>query len=265
MPFTERPPILSGSTQQQLHALRDYLMRMAASLESAGNAPAYSLSPVTNGAQPARAGAAGERDAIERMRQNARELKALILKTAHRIESEMDSREELYRGWFLAQSAFGEFEENLELRIATDARGVVESYGYEAAIRSAQDSIGLVQSYLTQINGEIRRGFLEDPDRPGELAFGIAISSSLRFTGSIQSREGYEYHELEPRQTFGLYTSTGWQFWIDGHKAGWFDSLDGMLHVANVFVEDTLQLGASWRMRPSADGTELEIMFVGGN
>jgi len=102
---------------------------------------------------------------------------------------------------------------------------------------------------------------MEDPDQPGELVFGIAISAQLRFTGEVRAKDGYEYHELEGRQTFGLYTATGWQFWIDGHKAGWFDSEDGMLHVANVFIEDTLSFGGSWRVRRV--GAELEIMYMG--
>ena len=53
---------------------------------------------------------------------------------------------------------------------------------------------------------------------------------------------------LAPGQTLGLYTATGWQFWINGSKRGWFDSEDGMLHVANIVVEDKLQIGDGWLM-----------------
>ena len=42
------------------------------------------------------------------------------------------------------------------------------------------------------------------------------------------------------------YTATGWQFWINGSKKGWFDSADGMLHAGNLQVEQLLQLGADW-------------------
>lgn len=243
----ERPPILQGSAEQQLAALRDYLFRLAGSLESVQSAQTISVSAATS---------AGSAAAVEKIKQNARELKALILKTADTITAEMDSREEEYRGYFLAQSEFGEFEETLDLRIETNARNVVESYNYAASIRAVQDA-------YTQISGEIRRGFLNDPDHPGETVFGIAISSSLRFTGAHpEERDGSVYYELEGRQTFGLYTATGWQFWIEGHKAGWFDVGDRMLHVANVYVEDNLSFGNTWRARKTG-ADEFEIVYVG--
>ena len=64
-------------------------------------------------------------------------------------------------------------------------------------------------------------------------------------------------------QTFGLYCSVVWQFWIDGYKKGWYNSQDGMLHVANVLVEQVLQFGSSWQIKIGADGSELEFLYVG--
>ena len=75
---------------------------------------------------------------------------------------------------------------------------------------------------------------------------GIAISQRLSFTGASSSHEGETYYELSPGQTLGMYTSTGWQFWINGARRGWFDSVDSTLHVAALQVEQTLRLGASW-------------------
>jgi len=109
---------------------------------------------------------------------------------------------------------------------------------------------------MTEINGQIRRGIVTDPST-GEVVTGIAISQSLRFTGEIERGEdGAEYYRLASGQTFGLYTATGWQFWIDGCKKGWYDSVDGMLHIANVAVEDKLQLGGGWQL-VSLDGLGL--------
>jgi len=266
----ERPPILRGSAERQLAALRDYLFRLAGSLDTAAAAPAagYVLRKSADGKSVYAPGGGGtddgtEKAAIERMRKNARELKALILKTADEIEQEMDRKEEEYHGTFIARSEFGEFEERTSLLVETTAKDIVETYRSISAVRSDQADIELLQDYMTQLNGEIRRGFLEDPDNPGETVFGIAVSAQLRFTGAVRSKDGYEYHELEGNQTLGLYTASGWQFWIDGHRAGWFDSMDGMLHVANVYVEDALTFGGSWRARRS--GTELEILYVGGS
>ena len=261
----ERPPILQGSAEQQLAALRDYLFRLAGSLENVQSAPVYTAGTMaqtgTGGINGSGSGTSAATE--EKIRQNARELKGLIIKTANTITHEMNSREEEYKDYFLAQSEFGEFEENLDLRIETNARNVVEGYNYASAIRTAQNSADKAKDYYNQISGEIRRGFLNDPDHHGETVFGIAISSSLRFTGAQPvERDGSVYYELEERQTFGLYTATGWQFWINGHKAGWFNVGDGMLHVANVYVEENLHFGDKWRARKTG-ADEFEIVYVG--
>ena len=105
-------------------------------------------------------------------------------------------------------------------------------------------------AYVTELSGQIRRGFLEDPETH-QTVLGIAISQQLRFTGQELTDGGWTYFELSPGQTLGLYTSTGWQFWVNGRKVGWFDSSDGMLHTVSQAVEQEIRLG-SWSI--SADG-----------
>lgn len=264
MAIMQKPPMLTGDAGTDLRQMRDYLFRLAGSLQNIETATAEIVSVRMGTAAATGGGAASTADeqaAVERMRQNAASLRALILKTARDIESEMDSREEEYYGYFRAKSDYGDLDERYELMIDTNAQRIVESYGYDSQISSIDNA---VQRYTTQINGEIRRGFIEDPDRPGSLIFGIAISSTLQFTGSVQTKDGYEYHELEPRQTFGFYTSTGWQFWIDGQKAGWFDSTgEGVLHVRKVVAEDYFQVGGKWQMKIADGGAELEFVYVG--
>ena len=77
----------------------------------------------------------------------------------------------------------------------------------------------------------------------------------------MKGEDGADYYQLSSGQTFGLYTSTGWQFWINGWKKGWYDSVDGMLHIANVAVENALQLGGQWQL-VNSDG--LGIKYTGG-
>ena len=282
MSFIEKPPILSGTEREQLKALRDYLFRMAGSLEdaaaAAGSANTASLITRPDGTKVFKTDADAAATA-EAVRKNAQELKALILKTANGLGDEIragdaavsayaDRKTETYDSRYVAQSAFGTFQENIGSVIDATARGVVESYGYGASIRSIQTDIGLIQDYYTAIDGEIRRGIVEDPDT-GDYVTGIAISQNLQFSGECgptdtnNPGDGYTYYYLNSGQTFGLYTSTGWQFWIDGHKKGWFSSVDGILHVANVQVEQALQIGSAWKITASADGSRFEIRHVG--
>ena len=197
------------------------------------------------------------------------ELQAIIEAGDAAVMRYVDSKTEVYNELYVAQSDFGTFQENVTNMIETTARGVVEVYDYGSSIESVQDSINLLQSYYTSIQGEIRRGIVEDPDT-GEYVTGIAIAQSLKFSGECgtddpnhPTDDGYTYYYMTEGQTFGLYTSVGWQFWIDGYKRGWYSSQDGMLHVANVLVEQVLQIGSSWQVKSSNDGSELEFLYVG--
>ena len=246
--WTEKPPILTGKYQQDIQALRDYLFRMAGS-----------LTDITTGntAVEIRGGTETAGKAIADVKKSAEELRSLIIKSAGDLRDEItegdaqviaytDSKTEIYDGRYLAVSDFGTFEENLNNRIENTARGVVESFNYEASINSMQDTIDLYQTYFNTINGEIRRGIVEDPDTH-EYVIGIVISQAVQFTGSTYTPgDGFTYWEVAPDQTFGIYTATGWQFWINGTKRGWFSSQDSMLHVSNIFVESSLHAGADW-------------------
>ena len=260
--FSELPPVLRGSEQMQLAALREYLVRLVRGLDQVESA---AVRQSTAAAWAGPEAAARERESVEQLRGQAVALKSLIVKTADHVTAEYDRRIEELRSLFVAESEFGQYKETLRTQIETTARGIVESYDYREEIGAMQDELALLRHYTTAIQGEIRRGMIEDPEHPGSVVTGIAISQNLQFTGVTQTGEdGYTYYELASGQTFGLYTSTGWQFWIDGAKKGWFSSLDGMLHVANIVVEQSLQLGSSWQLKGSMDGTRIEFAYVGG-
>ena len=231
----ERPPILSGSEREQLALLRDYLVRLAQSLERA------EAGTVASRENASRESGRTETSATR----ESGELRNLIVKTASRIESHVERVSEELHEDYLALSDFGSYREQIASRMEATARGVVESYDYEALLAALEGRLDTADAAMTAIRGEIRRGLITDPET-GETAMGIAISEELRFTGTEVTENGLVYYELSPGQTLGLYTATGWQFWINGSKRGWFDSVDGMLHVAKLAVENSLSLGAGW-------------------
>ncbi|MBO4915196.1 MAG: hypothetical protein J5449_08315 [Oscillospiraceae bacterium] len=278
--FAEKPPMITGQPRKDIENMRDYLFRMAQSLGEAANAPAEAsaLAVVSrSGNQIQRPGSGNAAQDVEAVRRNAEELKALIIKSARNLQSMIengdsavisyvDSKREVYDGYYLAKSEFGTFEESLEARIETSARGVVDSYAYASAIESIQDSIGLLQEYYTTIEGEIRRGIVLNPDT-NQYEIGIVISQAVQFAGVVgdsdpnNPQDGNKYYYVDSGQTFGLYTSTGWQFWIGGVKRGWFSSQDSMLHVSNIVVEDKLQLGANWQITTTGG---FGLQYIGG-
>ena len=253
----EIPPQLQGSPEQQLIAMRDYLVRLAQSLDSAGSSDVI-ISRATKAANSAASKA--HEDAVREVKEKAASLKALIIKTADEITEYTDSKVEEYNALYVAKSDFGTYTETVQTQFETTARGVVESYNYGAAIQGAQNTADAATAFITDLNGQIRRGAIEDPETH-EVHLGIAISESLSFTGQTLTDGGLTYYELTPGQTLGLYTATGWQFWINGVKRGWFSSEDSMLHVSNIVVENKLQLGADWEITTSGG---FGLRYIGG-
>jgi hypothetical protein len=254
----EMPPILAGDAKQQIAQLRDYLVRLererdveivdTVSRETAGtkgtsSAPKGGTFPVRG-----EGSAGGDPDATR-----AAQLRALIVKTAEDsrnrdnvISSSVGELSYEMRQGYLARSEFGEYQQEVQLLIEATAKQIVESYGYLELIEAANAELGELgdafAAYRTEITGQIRRGYLEDPDTH-QTVLGIAISQQLQFTGQEMTDGGWSYYELSPGQTLGLYTSTGWQFWVNGRKVGWFDSSDGMLHTVSQVVEEEIRIG----------------------
>ena len=139
---------------------------------------------------------------------------------------------------YVAKSDYGNYYNRIETQVIQTARQTVEDYRYTEAIEALSTSV-------TALGGQIRRGVIEDPETH-EVHLGIAIGESLSFTGQTRTEGGLVYDERTPGQTLGLYTASGWQFWINGMRRGWFSSADSMLHVSNIVAEERLQLASDW-------------------
>ena len=153
----------------------------------------------------------------------------------------------------MAISDYGSYYGRIDTQVRQTARETVESYRFSEAVEA-------LERHMSELNGQIRRGLIEDP-LTHEIHLGIAVSESLSFTGQTQNVGGATYYELTPGQTLGLYTASGWQFWINGVRRGWFSSQDSMLHVSNIVVEDKLRVGADWEISSSGG---FGLRYTGG-
>jgi len=240
MSIYEYPPILTGSSYRQLEALRDYLVRMVESLEKAHEQTSQALRAQAEEKSPETKESPGPSAP-----DNATALRSLIVKTAGSIRQNVEQLSNTLREDYLALSDFGTYTEELKAQFTATARAVVEQFSFESRLDYAQQQYELLESHVQTLQGQIRRGIITDPDT-GENCFGIAIAQSLSFTGNVLEEGGLTWYELSPGQTLGLYTATGWQFWINGSKRGWFDSADGMLHIRSITVEEHMELGSDW-------------------
>lgn len=235
--MTEMPPILSGSSQQQIAALRDYLVRLNMSLQGMETAALSAATATVGSKAPAAVGS--------RSGESESELRALIVKTANTVNHQVETLNQTLHEDYMAKSDFGEYSEQVDALITATARQVVESFDFAAKIEAVAAAGEEAERHITALRGEICRGIIEDP-ASGEVALGIAIAENLVFTGETVMENGVEYYRLSPGQTLGIYTASGWQFWINGAKKGWFDSIDAMLHVGSIVVEENLRVSDDW-------------------
>lgn len=244
----ELPPRINCGAEEYLRKLREYLIRLTGELGEVEKAAAESIEHVRTGA--ADAARSAESSSAREILHSAATLKALIIRTADEIEQYEDRRFETLESKYVARSDWGSYTQSVTAQIEQTARSTVESYAYDEAIAAAADSARQAEEYITELSGQICRGLIEDPET-GETHLGIAISEKLRFTGATQTVNGLKYFTLSPGQTLGLYTASGWQFWINGTKRGYFSSEDSMLHVSNIVVESALRISSGWEITPT--------------
>ena len=254
----ELPPILQGKEADQLRALRDYLVRLSRSLDD-------NIAKVVDTTVDATLKKSSAGTAVSDAASRADMLRGLIVKTSDVIHHEIDVITTELHEEYVAVSDYGNYLESYETYIQETAKNIVESYNFQSSIDYLNGVTGEAGKYIENIQGEIRRGFIADPDHPDDpnyYTLGIAISEKLEFEDvEYEDNNHLKYYKLAPGQTFGLYTSTGWQFWISGSKRGWFDSQDGMLHTLQLAAEQSIVLGAGWTM--TADGG-FGLRYTGG-
>lgn len=252
------PPEGRGTPEQQLIEMRDFLVRTVRQLNAANDAAGNGKTVVTAANRSAVIKSNAETtDDITIIRRQAAALRDLITKTSDQVYSYVDRITTELESVYVSRSDFGEYTETVSTTIEQTARETVESYNYDSRIQDAINANAATQTYVENIQGEIRRGFITVN---GTTYFGIAIGDKLRFTAQTRTEGGETYYELVTGQNLGLYTASGWYFFLDGVPAGWFSSGDGMLHVANINVEETLQMGV-WMFTTSGG---FGIRYIGG-
>lgn len=221
------PPTPSGSVEQQLEEIRNYLIRTAKeSREEQMVAPSVD--------NPVKSKAAQKAEPVSQA------VKDIIVKTASSIRNEMDRLEQTLRSEYVAESDFGAYKETVVTTIEQTAKATIASYGYEELIAAVDRKAELNIDSITRIDGYIQQGFVE---YNGRQYFGIAIGENLEFDEAIIVHGNVEYKKLSSGSNVGLYTADGWYFFINGILVGSFTSEDGMLSVPDIKVEDSIQMG----------------------
>ena len=186
-------------------------------------------------------------------------LKAEIIDTADQIESQIVALSNTLSEKYV----YSKTEEGS--RVIEDLLGeYVTTSTYEAQYNQIATTIvdPAIGSYREEIQGQIIRGFVPNPDYDSgqpvgpnnpDYLYGIVIATQTNIVAnSTKEYENNNYYEVntQVKPTFGFYTSQGWSFWIKGNRVGWYDSNDGRLHTNKQEVVDNIKLG-NWMISHS--------------
>ena len=234
----ETPPTLKGEAEQQINQLTSYLFRLSELLNIALNdissekATSGDVSADVDKVSKGNNGGASSGDAYE-------ELRSLIVNTADIVNSSMTSlRRELESKYTAMSSEWGNYQENMTNTITATANGILQEYGYDAAIQTLQEQAAGFSEYRINTEGYIRSGFI-DYDENNIPIVGIAIGNNLSTTTVVI--DGQEYEQVDRTQSCAFYTSDRVSFRINGKEAAYVSN--GRLNIRDATITGTLTFG----------------------
>jgi len=236
----ETPPVLRGSTAEQLGLLRSYLYRLSLALtEARSAAETGTLSPVAE----KRLTAAAAETVRQEMTAGSADLKALIVKTADLVRQEMDAVTAALQGEYVAKSEFGTYAEEMDARYTVTAADVTALYNICSSLEgSVQAAEGELQAYVTETKGFIRAGVVEYEGTVPVL--GIAIGQDI----TVKGMETVDGKTVEVLNTANMttWTPAKMTFYQNGTAVAYLSN--EKLYVTGARITGQLELGGKWEV-----------------
>lgn len=240
------PPTLMGTEAEQLVQIHRYLFRMNDMLNQAISAENVTLQDVAK--QQSKSVSVEQLD--DELTGQYNRAKALIIKTADEVRTEMDRVEAVLRSQYVAKSEWGEYREDVSQEITATATDIVQSFNYQGQI----DALGTdFDNYKIQTSGYIQSGIIGTDD-DGVPIIGIAIGRDLR----SEVIDGQVY--IDMTKSLATYTSDRITFWQNGAEAAHISNSE--MVITNVSISGTLSMGSRWEIGHTKGFT---IKWIGGD
>lgn len=245
------PPTLMGSAEQQLQQLHRYLFRMNEELNRAVDAQNITVRDIETRQQQSVSAEKLDQSLAEQY-SNA---KALIIKTADIVRSEMDKITTELDSKYLAISEFGTFKEDIKQEIEVTATGVVQEFDYDAKLEALGADF---EEYRVESKGYICSGIIgyDDDNMP---IYGIAVGQDLASTTITVN--GEETELIDMTRNLATYTSDRITFWQNGVAVAYVSN--GEMMINRVKTMNGLLLGDNWEVT-CAPGIGFMIKWIGG-
>lgn len=227
MGMTFRPPAASGG-QGDVKALYSYLFQLAEQLNVAfdnvdaqGGGAAYRAMQLAGGAVN------GEVDASTT--EAYQNLKALIIKTATQVTSDIRKKYiDLAQG-YLAQSEYGTYAEYLQAQIELGADGVIANWDQTNMITT---SVADFNEYIAQSDVYMQIGIVHENEN-GTVEAGVVVGKNFQKV----TIDGVE--TITSKDVYMLLTAEQISFWQDGVKRSSFSLEDFFVNKAYIDEVET--------------------------
>lgn len=242
------PPSPRGTTGEQLARQYAYLFQMAQqlnlALEGLGSA-------VQQGATGTSAASSGGRSISEEEKQQYRNLKSLIVRTAREVRAEMDKAKLELAGEYVAVSEFGTYLEKLNSSIQADPAAITQYYSFVSDLQTNVDAVSAAfESYRVDTEGYIRTGIVSyDGAVP---VYGVAVGQDL----AVSEVDGAQV--VEQKNFRATFTAEKLSFWQDAVEVAYVSN--NRLYISSITVLSGITLGR-WEI---SDRDGLAFQWIGG-
>ena len=173
-------------------------------------------------------------------------LKALIIKTADTVESQIEAVEMELNSSYIAKSEWGTYEEILKAEMEATAQGVVQAYGYDAQLSAANDQIADFEDYKINTQQYIKTGLLYYEDSVPR--YGVAVGEKLT-TVEVDGETLLARTDL-----CATFTADKLAFWQHGQEVAYVSN--SKLYITALEILGSITLG-NWRITHT-DGFTVE-------
>ena len=219
--FFDNPPQLSGKPEQQLLQLYNHLFHLSNKLNDAF----VEVSIQEKAAEEQRQAGAAEAEEQQKTDSDFYKAKALILKTAEIVRTEMtEIRTTLTTSVSALSEQFGEYQASLEQTITATAEGILQQFNIEERISGVESD---TEEFLRKTSQYIYSGLLD----ANTLTYGIAIGYN------VTNDDG----TLNNGNKMATFTADRLSFYQNGAEVAYFS--DNVFYIAKGEITDSLKIG----------------------
>ena len=208
-------------------------------------------SAVQQGAAGTSAASSGGRSISEEEKQQYRNLKSLIVRTAREVRAEMDKAKLELAGEYVAVSEFGTYLEKLNSSIQADPAAITQYYSFVSDLQTNEDDVpAAFDNYRVETEGYIRTGIVYyDGAVP---VYGVAVGQDL----AVSEVDGAQV--VEQKNFRATFTAEKLSFWQDAVEVAYVSN--NRLYISDITVLHGMTVGP-WRISTHQG---LVFQWIGG-